>query len=368
MKMPEQNNSHTLAGSDAVERIPILGMNPDDLKAVAAENGLKPFQARQIARWLYVARVTDIGDMTDLSKEARRRLALRYTVGREEPKAAARSKDGTVKYLFEGQGGRDVEAVYIPDRDRATLCISSQAGCKMGCRFCMTGRQGFHGSLTAAQIINQVLSVENSESLTNIVFMGMGEPTDNLDAVLRAIEILTAPWGLACSPKRITVSTIGNIPALRRLIKETRVHLALSLHSPFGAEREGIMPVERVWPVRKVLETLAEGDFAHQRRLSLEYIVFRGLNDDERHSQALVRMLDDAGLKRDVRVNLIRFHAIPDAPFRSSSDAAIEAFRDRLNDAGVTATIRASRGEDIMAACGQLAGRARTDRKDAPAQ
>lgn len=360
MKMPEQNNSHTLAGPDAGEKIPLLGMNPDDLKAVAAENGLKPFQARQIARWLYVARVTDIADMTDLSKEARRRLALRYTVGREEPKAAARSKDGTVKYLFEGRGGRDVEAVYIPDRDRATLCISSQAGCKMGCRFCMTGRQGFHGSLTSAQIINQVLSVENSESLTNIVFMGMGEPTDNLDAVLRAVDILTAPWGLAWSPKRITVSTIGNIPALRRLIKETRVHLALSLHSPFGAEREGIMPVERVWPVRKVLETLAEGDFAHQRRLSLEYIVFRGLNDDERHSQALVRLLDDTALRHDVRVNLIRFHAIPDAPFRSSSDAAIEAFRDRLNDAGVTATIRASRGEDIMAACGQLAGRART--------
>lgn len=334
-------------------------MTPDQLRNVAAEVGLKPFHARQMARWLYQARATDIDMMTDLPKNARQRLKELYTIGRTAPKTAARSVDGTVKYLFEGCGGRDIEAVCIPDRDRATLCVSSQAGCRMGCRFCMTGRQGFHGNLSAAQIINQVLSVDNSESLTNIVFMGMGEPTDNIDAVLRAIEILTAPWGLAWSPKRITVSTIGNIPVLRTLIDSTRVHLALSLHSPFPAERSQIMPVENAWPARKVLETLATGDFAHQRRLSLEYILFDGLNDDPRHADALVRLLDDTGLRRDVRVNLIRFHAIPDAPFRSSDSDKLVAFRDRLNNAGVTATIRASRGEDIMAACGQLAGAAR---------
>lgn len=334
-------------------------MTPDQLRNVAAEVGLKPFHARQMARWLYQARATDIDMMTDLPKNARQRLKELYTIGRTAPKTAARSVDGTVKYLFEGCGGRDIEAVCIPDRDRATLCVSSQAGCRMGCRFCMTGRQGFHGNLSAAQIINQVLSVDNSESLTNIVFMGMGEPTDNIDAVLRAIEILTAPWGLAWSPKRITVSTIGNIPVLRTLIDSTRVHLALSLHSPFPAERSQIMPVENAWPARKVLETLDTGDFAHQRRLSLEYILFDGLNDDPRHADALVRLLDDTGLRRDVRVNLIRFHAIPDAPFRSSDSDKLVAFRDRLNNAGVTATIRASRGEDIMAACGQLAGAAR---------
>lgn len=334
-------------------------MTPDQLRNVAAEVGLKPFHARQMARWLYQARATDIDMMTDLPKNARQRLKELYTIGRTAPKAAARSVDGTVKYLFEGCGGRDIEAVCIPDRDRATLCVSSQAGCRMGCRFCMTGRQGYHGNLSAAQIINQVLSVDNSESLTNIVFMGMGEPTDNIDAVLRAIEILTAPWGLAWSPKRITVSTIGNIPVLRTLIDSTRVHLALSLHSPFPAERSQIMPVENAWPARKVLETLDTGDFAHQRRLSLEYILFDGLNDDPRHADALVRLLDDTGLRRDVRVNLIRFHAIPDAPFRSSDSDKLVAFRDRLNNAGVTATIRASRGEDIMAACGQLAGAAR---------
>ncbi len=340
-------------------KIPLLGMSADELKAVAVEAGLKPFHGRQMARWLYTARVCDIDAMTDLSKVARERLKKRYIIGHEAPKMAAHSVDGTVKYLFEGCGGRDVEAVYIPDRERATLCVSSQAGCRMGCQFCMTGRQGFHGNLTTAQIINQVLSIENSESLTNLVFMGMGEPTDNLDAVLRAIDVLTAPWGLAWSPKRITVSTIGNIPALSRLMNETRVHLALSLHSPFSAERNDIMPVERAWAAKDVLDTLAKGDFAHQRRLSLEYIVFRGLNDDTRHADALVRLLDNAGLRRDVRVNLIRFHAIPDAPFRTAETKTLETFRDRLNDAGVTATIRASRGEDIMAACGQLAGKAR---------
>ncbi len=341
------------------EKIPLLGMTPDELRKVAVECGLKPFHGKQMARWLYVARVTETDAMTDLSKSARERLSQRYEIGREAPKMAARSVDGTVKYLFEGSGGRDVEAVYIPDRERATLCVSSQAGCRMGCRFCMTGRQGFHGNLSAAQIINQIMSVENSASLTNIVFMGMGEPTDNLGAVLRAIEILTAPWGFAWSPKRITVSTIGNISAVRRLIDETRVHLALSLHSPFAAERESIMPAERAWPARKVMHTLAQGDFAHQRRLSLEYIVFSGLNDDARHADALVELLANNGLLRDCRVNLIRFHAIPDAPFSSPDEKAIEAFRDRLNSAGVTATIRASRGEDIMAACGQLAGRSK---------
>ena len=344
-------------------RLPLLGMTADELCRLALENGLKAFHGKQMARWLYNARVCDIDAMTDLPKAARRRLAEAYTVGRQQPKMAARSSDGTVKYLFEGCGGRDVEAVFIPDRDRATLCVSSQAGCRMDCRFCMTGRQGFHGNLTTAQIINQVLSVDDSDKLTNLVFMGMGEPTDNLEAVMKAIEILTAPWGLAWSPKRITLSTIGNIPALRTLMDKTRVHLALSLHSPFAEERSRLMPVEKPWPARKVLETLSTGDFAHQRRLSLEYIVFDGLNDDARHSEALTTLLRDTGLDKTVRVNLIRFHAIPGAPFRSADEQRMVRFRDRLNAAGITATIRASRGEDIMAACGQLAGQQNNSHK-----
>ena len=332
---------------------PLTGMTLGELRDVAAEAGLKPFAAKQMAAWLYQRRVRDIDEMTDLSKQARARLKEKYCIGLSAPKAESRSTDGTVKYLFEGTGGRDVEAVYIPDRDRATLCVSSQAGCRMNCSFCMTGRQGFHGQLTANQIINQVLSIPESESLTNIVFMGMGEPTDNLDAVLRAIEILTEPWGLAWSPKRITVSTIGNLKGLRTLLDQTKVHIAISVHAPFPSEREGIMPVERAWPVREVMDLLRGYDFAHQRRLSVEYIMWAGFNDDLRHADALARLLRGT----DARVNLIRYHAIDEGDRRAPSKDTMERFRDRLNALGVTATIRASRGEDIEAACGMLAGK-----------
>lgn len=337
---------------------PLIGLTLNQLRNVVAELGMPRFAAGQIARWLYQKRVTDIESMTDLSKSARQRLAENYTVGREQPKAAACSKDGTVKYLFEGVGGRDVEAVYIPDRDRATLCVSSQAGCKMNCAFCMTGRQGFHGNLTTAQIINQILSIDESESLTNLVFMGMGEPTDNVDAVLDAIEILTADWGFGWSPKRITLSSIGKLRELKRVIDTTRVHIAISVHSPFAEQRASLMPVERAWPVRQVFELLRGYDFAHQRRLSVEYIIWAGLNDSEAHADALAKLIKGTS----ARVNLIRFHAIPGSTLRPASREVMEAFRDRLNAAGVTATIRASRGEDIMAACGMLAGRQNKDK------
>ena len=337
---------------------PLIGLTLNQLRTVVTELGMPRFAAGQIARWLYQKRVTDIESMTDLSKSARQRLAENYTVGREQPKAAARSKDGTVKYLFEGVGGRDVEAVYIPDRDRATLCVSSQAGCKMNCAFCMTGRQGFHGNLTTSQIINQILSIDESESLTNLVFMGMGEPTDNVDAVLDAIEILTADWGFGWSPKRITLSSIGKLRELKRVIDTTRVHIAVSVHSPFAEQRASLMPVERAWPVRQVFELLRGYDFAHQRRLSVEYIIWAGLNDSEAHADALAKLIKGTS----ARVNLIRFHAIPGSTLRPASHEVMEAFRDRLNAAGVTATIRASRGEDIMAACGMLAGRQNKDK------
>lgn len=335
---------------------PLIGLTLAELREVAAQCGLPSFAAGQIARRLYVNRCQSIESMTELSKRGREALAADYGVGLEPPKAAAKSSDGTVKYLFEGAGGRDVEAVYIPDKERATLCISSQAGCKMGCTFCMTGRQGFHGNLAAWQILNQILSIPESEKLTNIVFMGMGEPMDNLDAVLKVIEILTAPWGLAWSPKRITVSSIGKLKELRRLLDETKVHIALSIHSPFSDERAGLMPVERAWPVTDVLGLMREYDFAHQRRLTVEYIIWNRINDDMRHADALARLL--RGM--DVRVNLIRYHALPDTPhLQPAPESVMVAFRDRLNSLGITATIRASRGEDIQAACGMLAGKAR---------
>ena len=328
---------------------PLLGMTLEGLRAVVADLGLKSFAAGQIASWLYQKRVTDIDSMTDLSK-------------REVPKAEARSVDGTAKYLFEGVGGRDVEAVCIPDRDRVTICVSSQAGCKMNCSFCMTGRQGFHGNLSTAAIINQVLSVPESADLTNIVFMGMGEPTDNLSAVLDAIEILTAPWGLAWSPKRITVSSIGKLRELKTILDRTKVHIAISVHSPISEQRESLMPVERAYPVREVFSLLRGYDFAHQRRLSVEYIMWRGVNDSMRHADMLARLIKGTA----ARVNLIRFHAIPDSDLRPCQQKTMEDFRDRLNELGVTATIRASRGEDIMAACGMLAGKKRNDTNNNP--
>lgn len=332
---------------------PLIGKTLAGLRQVAEECGLQPFAAKQMARWLYVKRITDIEQMTNISKAGRQRIAECHIVGRESPKLTTRSTDGTAKYLFEGAGGRDIETVMIPDRERATLCVSSQAGCKMRCAFCMTGRQGFHGQLTAAQIINQVLSVPESEQLTNIVFMGMGEPMDNLPAVMDTIEILTAEWGLAWSPKRITVSSIGKIDQLEQLIQQTKVHIAISLHSPYSEERAHLMPMEKAYPLREVLTMLKKYDWAHQRRLSFEYIMWEELNSDLRHADALARMLKGM----DCRINLIRFHTIPDSPLRPCPERTMIAFRDRLNAAGVTATIRASRGEDIMAACGLLAGR-----------
>ena len=343
-------NPETTASSQLT---PLLGMTLDQLKEVAADCRLKPFAAKQIASWLYAKRVNSIDEMTDISLAGRRMLAERYTVGRERPLKSVRSADGTVKYLFRGAGGRDVESVYIPDRERATLCVSSQAGCKMGCKFCMTGRGGWQGNLTAHQIINQVMSVEGSESLTNLVFMGMGEPLDNLDEVLRAIEVLTADWGFGWSPKRITVSTIGRTDMLMRLLDATNVHVAVSVHSPYAQERAGLMPVEKAYPLASVLALLRQRDWSHQRRLSVEYIMWRGLNDDLRHADALARLLHGM----HCRVNLIRFHAFPESELESATDEQMVRFRDRLNEKGVTATIRASRGEDILAACGMLEGR-----------
>lgn len=338
---------------------PLIGLTLDRLRSVASECGMPAFSARQMAQWLYTKLVTDINAMTDLSKRARNTLReLGYSIGRIDPIAKATSTDGTIKYLFPGVNDRDIESVYIPDRDRATLCVSSQAGCRMNCSFCMTGRQGFHGSLSSAGIINQVLSIPNSQSLTNLVFMGMGEPLDNLPPLLDAIEILTAPWGLAWSPKRITVSTIGKLRELRSLLDSTKVHVAISIHSPYPAEREALMPVERAYPIQEVIALLKEYDFSHQRRLSFEYIMFKGVNDSSRHCIELAKLLK--GL--DCRVNLIRYHAIPDSGLTAPSTEVMERFRDSLNARGIIATIRASRGEDIMAACGMLAGKRRNQK------
>ena len=337
-----------------MEKTRLLGMTPDQLKEIALDAGLPGFAGKQIAQWIYGRRVRTIAEMTNLSKAGREWLSERYEVGVAEPVGKAESSDGTRKYLFpvNGDPGNAVEAVMIPDGDRKTLCVSSQAGCKMGCKFCMTGRQGFHGSLSAADILSQFFGIDEAGELTNTVFMGMGEPLDNWEEVKRVIEVLTAPWGFAWSPKRITLSTIGVLPNLKRFLDECRCHLAVSLHDPFPEERATLMPVEKAYPIRDVISLVRKYDFTGQRRVSFEYTMFAGHNDTPRHADALLRLLQ--GL--ECRVNLIRFHRIPDFPYGTSSQAAMEAFRDRLARGGLTATIRASRGEDILAACGLLAG------------
>ncbi len=332
----------------------LLGKTPSQLKEIALAAGLPGFTGNQLAQWIYGKRVRSLSDMTNLSKAGRERLADAYEVGVAEPLGVAASSDGTKKYLFPVNGNPDnaVEAVMIPDGDRKTLCVSSQAGCKMGCKFCMTGRQGFHGNLSAADILSQFLAIDEAAELTNAVFMGMGEPLDNWEEVKKVIEILTAPWGYGWSPKRITLSTIGVIPSLKRFLDECKCHLAVSLHNPFPEERLALMPAQKAFPIQDVIALIRQYDFTGQRRVSFEYTMFAGHNDTPRHADALLHLLK--GL--ECRVNLIRFHRIPDFPYGTSSREAMEAFRDRLTRGGVTATIRASRGEDILAACGLLAG------------
>ena len=288
--------------------------------------------------------------MSDLSVRHRALLAETYEVGFTAPEKVSISADGTKKYLYRTSQNHFIESAYIPDGDRATLCISSQAGCRMGCRFCATGRQGLQHSLSTNEILNQIGSLPERERLTNVVFMGMGEPLDNLDSLLPTLEILTSAWGFGWSPTRITVSTAGVASRLERFLDATQVHLAVSLHNPFPHERAEIMPVEKAWPIREVVEILRRYDFTHQRRVSFEYIVMSGLNDSPRHIRELCRLLD--GIK--CRINLIRFHKIPGSPYFSPDDRAMIAFRDALTAKGIHTTIRTSRGEDIQAACGLL--------------
>lgn len=329
---------------------PLYGLTMDRLAALAGELEMPRFAARQIARWLYVRGASSIDAMTDLSARNRALLAERCEIGLRAPEGVAVSRDGTKKYLYRTSEGAFVESAYIPDGDRATLCVSSQAGCRMGCRFCATGRQGLQHSLSTCDILNQIASLPERDRLTNLVFMGMGEPLDNLDNVLDALEILTAEWGFGWSPTRITLSTAGVAPALTRFLERTKVHLAVSLHNPFPEERAEIMPVERAWPIREVVGLLKRCDFSHQRRVSFEYILLSGLNDTPRHVRELCRLLD--GLK--CRINLIRFHKIPSSPYFSPPDEQMIRFRDALTAKGIRTTIRASRGEDIQAACGLL--------------
>lgn len=334
----------------------LLGKSLDELKKIVVSLGMPAFVGKQMADWLYKKRVTDISQMSNISQVNRSKLAEKYRIGTFAPIDVQTSKDGTKKYLFQ-VGDHFIESVFIPEEDRATLCVSTQVGCKMNCLFCATGKQGFSAHLTTAEILNQIFSIDESLQLTNVVFMGMGEPFDNTDHVLRSLDVLTSDYGLAWSPKRITVSTVGLIPGLKRFLSESKCHLAVSLHNPIAEERQAIMPAQKAFPIEKVVEELKKHDFTGQRRVSFEYTMFKDVNDQPRHVKALLSLLN--GL--ECRINLIRFHTIPGVALQGSPMNQMEKFRDELNAKGLTTTIRKSRGEDIFAACGLLSTKKRED-------
>lgn len=337
---------------------PLLGLKEKELQEAVTSIGMKAFVGRQLAHWIYPLRIDDYDKMTGLSRQNKELLSKHYCIGRQLPVTSQRSEDGTRKFAFNYGHGIKVESVLIPDKERLTLCVSSQAGCKMNCYFCATGRQGFKADLTATQILNQIISLPPEAAigptpLTNIVFMGMGEPLDNLSPVMRTIEILTAPWGWNWSPKRITVSTIGKLPQLKELLDQTQVQLAVSVHSADPREREQIMPAQKAFPIQAVMKLLKGYDFAHQRRLSLEYIMWRNVNDDIAHAERLAKLIDGM----PCRVNLIPFHPVPGVDLAPSPEEKMIIYRNYLNSKGILSTIRTSRGMDIDAACGMLAGK-----------
>lgn len=339
-----------ISSEEGKRHLPLFGNTLEELKQIVLSLGLPGFTAKQIADWLYKKEIASIDEMTNLSKKSRELLSEKYELGLINPVKVQESKDGTKKYLFPTLHGKFIETAMIPDKERTTVCVSSQVGCKMGCLFCMTGKQGFNGQLTAGEIINQIRSIDEFSKVSNIVYMGMGEPFDNLDEVLKSILILTADWGYAMSPHRITVSSIGIIPGLRRFLKESNCNVAISLHTPFDSEREKLMPVQIAYPIEKVIAEIRSFPFDNQRKLSFEYIVFGGLNDTTSHVKEMARLLN--GLKS--HVNLIRFHPIPDSPLNKTDESRLQEFKDQLNNKGILTTIRASRGQDIYAACGLL--------------
>ncbi len=328
----------------------LFGKTLDELKDLCVKQGLPAYTGKQLTEWMYKKDISGFEEMTNLSKGTRALLSTTYELGIQEPLDVQESSDGTKKYLFPTLRGKFIETAFIPEGKRNTVCVSSQVGCKMGCLFCMTGKQGFQGNLTSGEILNQYRSLPEWRTLTNIVYMGMGEPLDNLSEVLKSLEILSSDWGFGLSPRRITVSTIGITPAMLQFLENSEAHLAVSLHSPFDEDRRKLMPIQQVYPLQEVLKEIRPWAFGRQRRISFEYILFKGFNDSSAHVNELSRIL--SGIR--CRINLIRFHPIPDTPLESPDDATIEKFKERLNAKGITTTIRASRGQDILAACGLL--------------
>lgn len=329
----------------------LCGMSPDDLVAEFGKEGLTGRHALKIANELYKRNNTCLTEVRGVPVRLLRLVANSTYPGFYQAVSSNISADGTVKYLFRGDEDRMYETVYIPDGKRHTVCVSSQAGCRMGCPFCATGRYGFHGNLTVGEIVSQVTGIPYTQKITHVVFMGMGEPTDNLDNVLKAIKILTAEWGRAISAGNITVSTVGITSGISRFLDESECNLTVSLFSPVAEERRHLLPVEKKYPVHEIISILKNSILKKKRRLTLSYVMINGLNDSGTHLEELQRLLRGSG----IRVNLLPYHPVKNDKHNSSSAERMQYFKHALVTSGISASVRKSRGVDISAACGLLA-------------
>jgi 23S rRNA (adenine2503-C2)-methyltransferase len=344
------------------EKLNLLGMPQGELEALFADLGEKPYRARQLLQWMYQRGVTDFDAMTDLSKSLRAKLVERATIALPRVDSQHESSDGTVKWLFASGSGQRVEAVYSPEPARGTLCISSQVGCALDCAFCATGAQGFNRNLTAAEIIGQVWHANgvlprrpNGETaVTNVVFMGMGEPLANYRNVIPVLELLISDYAYGLSRRRVTVSTSGIVPHVEKLGDECNVSLAVSLHAPNDELRNRIVPINKLHPIGELLDACWRYAAKHANRfITFEYVMLRDVNDSLAHADELAQLLGGSPAK----VNLIPFNPFPGTEYKRSSVETIRYFQDRLRDRGIVATTRRTRGDDIDAACGQLAGK-----------
>jgi len=329
----------------------ICGLSANEILEFITPAGSTLSHALHITTSIYKKRIDDFSGMAGIPKKLREFLEMFAVTGITPPVASQVSSDGTVKYLFRTESNKEFETVYIPDGKRNTVCVSTQSGCRMGCPFCVTARYGFAGNLSAGEIVNQVIGIPFADKVTHIVFMGMGEPMDNLENVLKSCEILTSEWGLSISPRNITVSTVGITPGIVRFLESSSCNLTVSLHSPFSEERKLIIPAEKKYPVQEVVSILRNFPLRKHRRVSLAYVMIEGLNDTDLHLRALRDLITGS----QIRVNLLPYHKVPEDKHTSSSAERMQYFKHNLVISGISASVRKSRGEDISAACGLLA-------------
>jgi 23S rRNA (adenine2503-C2)-methyltransferase len=329
----------------------LCGLTSDEIFELIKKSGFTPAQAVSISNSVYKKGISDIARFVNIPARLKEELQKIAASGISSPLYSEVSNDKSVKYLFHTESGKEFETVYIPDNKRNTVCVSTQSGCRMGCSFCATAKYGFRGNLTAGEIINQIIAIPCANKVTHVVFMGMGEPMDNLKNVLKACRIITAEWGLAISPRNVTVSTVGLMKEVEQFMLRSDCNLTLSLFSPFSDERKKYIPAENKSAVQEIVNVMQKFPVKKKRRLSLAYVMIEGLNDTDSHLEALKSILKGSS----VRVNLLPYHSVGSDHNSSSSGERMQFFKHNLIISGVSASIRKSRGTDISAACGLLA-------------